>query len=1317
MFDFSNIKTPIDFFKYINNGDNYKMVHKKQYYVWCCKPKMGTKVEGRELGTNEYIISGLKGEQRICTYEEIKAIYVNMYGVALTKEFINKQKKNGEIPWFLLKTAVAKETYWGTFLPIDMIRKLPVKLFMVVDSNNKKYVVEPFNNLFRLRKPEDGVVMGTVNARNIIENMRQLNGDTITEEYLAKKVAAVQRNISRCKSEVEVQGAILLRPSDSRGRIDLSSDYKVIDLNTFALAYNNKGWVSVLPKGLKQDLEKVPELKFTLDVVAESTEKKSEDENNVESTYKDIVIDLENKSYKVSKARIQMLYEKQKAQGATDEVGIQRLVVYGVLNEIVQNYITDWKAQVEAQAWRYLTLEEICKNLDAIWENGVTASEKLIQESGNIINTYFLFRDLAEATGFKDAILQRVHIEMLSSYKEYITQLVQYKLNKYEDLKIDLCEKQYNLSSDKVSECALIDLELERVDKAEDIGAIIDAYADANIWGIKNFLIEILDEISMEYRKESAIASNELKKDIIAAVINKYEEITPSLEKVVDKLMEYEPFSLQECLYDKYRKGLLDIDLSWVEKEIADCRSKLADVEEKGKNDISKNVLENSESEISQNTPQMPLGEQEEISNELTPVEEKNVIESVSDTSELKEQVDINSKRKIQDFGEKIGGAKKDIWKTRGLGIDDLKTLNDAEKKQWVTKQNVWPKPDYNKMIKEGKDKVIVYFQKLIRDACPTQPIPYSLERFSGDDEYADYCNLSIEELYILFIKDIREIAENLTAIPEKPADLLEVLRKKGLINIGYKISVRLRAGAHYTNKLNSVLQYSKYKIEKDMKKKKFGYTEDEKILADYTIGWLHESNWSKEDDRGSTRLMYKPSPFNKYYFYSTNTVKVDDIKDNTYFVTKAASCYLLAINFETKEEAVEFIKEFNNKVEASKKEATKKKGALKPQMLQHIERVGRDVIKNQKIDGDSYLRRFKFRGGEFGNWLNDKERQGSLDYGYEAFCDLADILGIADESISFDGKLAIAFGARGSGSALAHYEPLAKVINLTKMRGAGSLAHEWMHGLDNYIGDILGSGNFESDYAMNYTSKSPAFAELVNVMTKRIKTEEEKKRDDLTEIDKEMKQFKRTIDSYISDEKLGNDAEKIKLKNRYIMELTRLAMGETPVYESANKWLGRKEFYCDKLLEFIDVIKTKLLINSIYRPSMESCIGQSLLYLQAAYKYMKENSQKTVYCSTKFYEDAKELDKGYSKAGHNGYWQSIKEMFARAGASYIYDKLKEQGRRNDYLCGHAEMNGIELNNGNMIYTSPQGEERKAINAAFDRLFKELKDKEILKSR
>lgn len=53
--------------------------------------------------------------------------------------------------------------------------------------------------------------------------------------------------------------------------------------------------------------------------------------------------------------------------------------------------------------------------------------------------------------------------------------------------------------------------------------------------------------------------------------------------------------------------------------------------------------------------------------------------------------------KEIKDFGQKIGGAKKDTWKSRGLTIADLVNLTEAEAEKYITRDFVWPLPDAKK--------------------------------------------------------------------------------------------------------------------------------------------------------------------------------------------------------------------------------------------------------------------------------------------------------------------------------------------------------------------------------------------------------------------------------------------------------------------------------------------------------------------------------------------------------------------------------------------------------------------------------------------
>lgn len=78
-----------------------------------------------------------------------------------------------------------------------------------------------------------------------------------------------------------------------------------------------------------------------------------------------------------------------------------------------------------------------------------------------------------------------------------------------------------------------------------------------------------------------------------------------------------------------------------------------------------------------------------------------------------------------EDFGEKIGGAKKDLWKDRGLYVTDLDAMNDREAEKFVKKDNIWKKPDYEAMLEDGIPLGVVYFMKKARDNLSASPQYY----------------------------------------------------------------------------------------------------------------------------------------------------------------------------------------------------------------------------------------------------------------------------------------------------------------------------------------------------------------------------------------------------------------------------------------------------------------------------------------------------------------------------------------------------------------------------------------------------------------
>ena len=160
---------------------------------------------------------------------------------------------------------------------------------------------------------------------------------------------------------------------------------------------------------------------------------------------------------------------------------------------------------------------------------------------------------------------------------------------------------------------------------------------------------------------------------------------------------------------------------------------------------------------------------------------------------------------------------------------------------------------------------------------------------------------------------------------------------------------------------------------------------------------------------------------------------------------------YSLANGFSTRKEAVVYIEKHRAEWDAKIDDINRRRKDF-VFLNGSSERVGEDYRKGEDITAEQFREQFGFRGVQFGNWTNQKDRQAALNNAFDSFMDLAKILGISPKAVSLNGELGIAFGARGGGGAKAHYEREEVVINLTKTMGAGSLAHEWWHALDNYF-------------------------------------------------------------------------------------------------------------------------------------------------------------------------------------------------------------------------------------------------------------------------
>lgn len=209
-----------------------------------------------------------------------------------------------------------------------------------------------------------------------------------------------------------------------------------------------------------------------------------------------------------------------------------------------------------------------------------------------------------------------------------------------------------------------------------------------------------------------------------------------------------------------------------------------------------------------------------------------------------------------------------------------------------------------------------------------------------------------------------------------------------------------------------------------------------------------------------------QPVPFEVTTSWNSETKAVKYVVKNT------ETGDVMSPQLDTRKEAEEYYK---NHIEEWKAKWQEMKDARKKFVFfdDNVKpREGKDYRNGRDVTAEDLATTFGFRGIQFGNWTNDADRQAALNQAYDAFMDLADILGVSPKALSLAGELGIAFGARGGGSALAHYEPDEIVINLTKTKGAGLLAHEWWHALDNYF-------SRQGNIPMGFVTSNPTEAKM----------------------------------------------------------------------------------------------------------------------------------------------------------------------------------------------------------------------------------------------
>jgi hypothetical protein len=358
---------------------------------------------------------------------------------------------------------------------------------------------------------------------------------------------------------------------------------------------------------------------------------------------------------------------------------------------------------------------------------------------------------------------------------------------------------------------------------------------------------------------------------------------------------------------------------------------------------------------------------------------------------------------------------------------------------------------------------------------------------------------------------------------------------------------------------------------------------------------------------------------------------------------------------------------------------------------------------------------------------------QAALNHAYDALLDLAEAIGVPPKALSLNGALAIAFGARGTGgkdAALAHYERDKKVINLTKIRGAGSLAHEWFHAADHYFGELAGKVDPKAEPSTAYLTYGPnwknearpellaAFKHVVDAMTvkeKGVAIEEESAKRRLKSQADQMDYYLNDLRSHLADGRYNRGkkaATPAQLKEWDALS-ARLKSGDrgedvhVPAKNGGRFSLGHTS---SSVIRDMNAIYKAVTGRSFDRAD-EASTGRRLYWgtrsiadAEKRIAQAQEGGTETRRYGTEYLNEAKKID-GFRASD---YWSTPHEMGARAFESFIFDKLAAGAKRSDYLV-HAVENKYYAMLGMKPY--PEGEERKAIDTAFDDLFAAVQTK------
>lgn len=676
----------------------------------------------------------------------------------------------------------------------------------------------------------------------------------------------------------------------------------------------------------------------------------------------------------------------------------------------------------------------------------------------------------------------------------------------------------------------------------------------------------------------------------------------------------------------------------------------------------------------------------------------------------------------------------------KALAWDQVKGLNDTLKVKEVVKSKVWPRPDYEQLVSDGLQPFFARLAKQVYDGiavAPSGKTDADLQRYIDvvgrvrnavfDWAKDNNANRAFLDAVVSRAKPMAQRGPiSVSSLGNQVGDMTNVILDRVWPDLAGKPG-RFRTGEPLAdiraiggNRALQAMQFTLDDAMRAMKDLENGWPKSQEAWQRQGYRVLAPDNYTVQGSPMTRYVDGKPIETGEMYWRATPKNERGSFSrrggeelmlDKFLLVRKGRIISEHATEEQAKEAA---------------REVTKREGAstdLRGMNIGQTERVGTERRgTDEDVSSERLMGEFGFRGVNFGRegWINQAERQAYLNHAYDALLDLAEILDVPPKALSLNGMLGIAFGAQGrGGNAAAHFVPGVNEINLTKTKGAGTLAHEWGHALDHYFAAQAGLAKRTDPFLSEHTGIADgeirpeivsAFKTIVQGMNLRDMTEAESKA--RTESAKKMaaqilehwiKNIGQKFDyaaAVPAKNPAGREAARAEF-DQFAARLRRGDLGEGYV-KSGNKQLPQ-------------VIA---LIRNLYKEShghlMNLADIEGLASAASSVRYYLGNKEAAnahiEQTATKFASESRLADR---EKGGKSYWSTEHEKFARAFETYVADRLAEIQQKNTFLSDAAMRAEMRDRSGNgYAYPYPRGEDRARINAAIDKLVQAVESKE-----